>query len=44
MRGLSDISGGAEWTAALPATGALLLFSLVFGTLAWFLLRRKLAG
>jgi ABC-2 type transport system permease protein len=42
MRGLSDISGGAEWTAALPAAGALLLFALVFGSVAWVLLRRKL--
>jgi ABC-2 type transport system permease protein len=43
MRGLADISGGAEWTAALPAAGALLLFSLVFGSVAWVLLRRRLA-
>ncbi|HWL49759.1 MAG TPA: ABC transporter permease [Acidimicrobiia bacterium] len=42
MRGLSDISGGAEWTEALPAVGALLLFTLVFGTVAWVLLQRKL--
>ncbi len=42
MRGLADISGGAEWTAALPAAGALLLFSVVFGAVAWALLRRKL--
>jgi ABC-2 type transport system permease protein len=42
MRGLSDISGGAEWTAALPAVGALLLFTLVLGTVAWVLLQRKL--
>jgi hypothetical protein len=44
MRGLADISGGAEWTAALQAAGALLLFSLVFGTVGWVLLRRRLAG
>lgn len=44
MRGLSEISGGAEWTAALPAAGALLLFSLVFGSVAWVLLQRKLIG
>jgi ABC-2 type transport system permease protein len=43
MRGLADISGGAQWTAALPAAGALLLFSLVFGTIGWILLRRRLA-
>ena len=42
MRGLSDISGGAEWTEVLPAVGALLLFTLVFGTVAWVLLQRKL--
>jgi ABC-2 type transport system permease protein len=42
MRGLSDISGGAEWTSVLPAVGALLLFTLVFGTVAWVLLQRKL--
>jgi ABC-2 type transport system permease protein len=42
MRGLSDISGGAEWTEALPAVGALLLFTLVFGTVAWVLLQRRL--
>ncbi|MGH8871920.1 MAG: ABC transporter permease [Acidimicrobiia bacterium] len=43
MRGLSDISGGADWTAALPAVGALLLFSIVFGTVAWVLMQRRLA-
>lgn len=43
MRGLSDISGGADWTAALPAAGALLLFSVVFGSVAWVLLQRRLA-
>ena len=42
MRGLADISGGAEWTAALPAAGALLLFSVVLGAVAWALLQRKL--
>jgi ABC-2 type transport system permease protein len=42
MRGLADLSGGAEWTAALPAAGALLLFALVFGAVAWFMLQRKL--
>lgn len=44
MRGLSELSGGAEWTAAIPAAGALLLFSIVFGSVAWVLLQRKLAG
>jgi ABC-2 type transport system permease protein len=41
MRGLGDLAGGAEWTAALPAVGALLLFAVVFGSISWvFLLRR----
>ncbi len=42
LRGLANISGGAEWTEVLPAVGALLLFTLVFGTVAWVLLQRKL--
>jgi ABC-2 type transport system permease protein len=42
MRGLADLTGGAEWTAALPAATALLLFALVFGAVAWMLLQRKL--
>ena len=41
MRGLADLAGGEEWTAALPAVGALLLFAVVFGSISWvFLLRR----
>lgn len=43
MRGLADLSGGASWTAALPATGAILAFALVTGGISWLLLRRKLA-
>jgi ABC-2 type transport system permease protein len=43
MGGLADISGGAEWTAALPATAALLVFALVFGAVGWTLVNRKLA-
>jgi ABC-2 type transport system permease protein len=43
MRGLSNISGGGEWTAAFPATAALLLFASAFGSLGWVLLRRRLA-
>jgi ABC-2 type transport system permease protein len=42
MRGLGDLAGGAEWTAALPATGAIMVFALVFGVSAWVLLRRRL--
>ncbi len=43
MRGLSEISGGAEWTAALPAAGALLLIALVLGLASWVLLQRRLS-
>jgi ABC-type multidrug transport system permease subunit len=44
MQGLAEISGGAEWTAALPAVGALLIFALVLGTIAWALMRRKITA
>lgn len=43
LRGLGDLAGGAEWTAVLPAVGALMVFSLVFGITAWILLRRRLS-
>jgi ABC-2 type transport system permease protein len=43
MGGLADISGGAEWTAALPSVAALFVFSLVLGSIAWVVLRRRLA-
>lgn len=43
MRGLGDLAGGAEWTAALPAAGAIMVFALVFGVAAWILLRRRLS-
>ncbi|HEY4607538.1 MAG TPA: ABC transporter permease [Acidimicrobiia bacterium] len=43
MRGLGDLAGEAEWTAALPAAGAISLFAVVFGVAAWVLLRRRLA-
>ena len=42
MQGLAEISGGAEWTAALPAVGALLIFALVLGTIGWALMRRRI--
>jgi len=42
MRGLGDLSGGAEWTAALPAAAAIMAFALVFGVAAWILLKRRL--
>jgi ABC-2 type transport system permease protein len=44
MQGLAEISGGAEWTAALPAVGALLIFALVLGTIGWALMRRKITA
>lgn len=43
LRGLADISDGASWTEALPATGAMLLFALVAGGIGWILMRRRLA-
>jgi len=43
IRGLSEISGGGEWTAALPSAGALLAIALVLGLVAWFLLQRRLS-
>ena len=43
MRGLSEISGGAEWTAALPSAGALLVMALILGSVAWFMLQRRLS-
>ena len=44
MRGLGDLADGAEWTAAIPATGALLVFALVSGLIAVALLRRRYRG
>ncbi len=43
LRGLAELSDGAPWTAALPAVLSILLFAVVTGTLAYFLLRRRLA-
>lgn len=43
MRGLGDLAGGAEWTAALPAAGAIMVFAVVFGLAAWILLGRRLS-
>ncbi len=42
MRGLSDISGGAPWTEAIPAAAVLSAFTLVYGLGAWLLLKRRL--
>ncbi len=43
MRGLADLADGAPWTAALPATGAILTFASVTGAIGWVLIRRRLA-
>jgi len=43
MRGLADLSSGSPWTAALPAVGAILVFAVVTGTIAFVFLRRRLA-
>jgi len=42
MRGLADLADGAPWTAALPATGAILIFAVVTGAVSWVLLMRRL--
>jgi ABC-2 type transport system permease protein len=42
MRGLADLSSGAPWTSALPATGAIMVFAVVTSLLAVVLLRRRL--
>lgn len=42
MDGLAALSGGASWTAALPATGAILLFAAVTLAISWILVRRSL--
>lgn len=42
LRGLASISGGAEWTAALPSVAALLIFGVVTGSIAWVALRRRI--
>lgn len=43
LRGLGDLAGGAQWTSALPAAGAMAVFALITGSLGWVLLRRRLA-
>ena len=44
LQGLGDLANGAHWTAALPAVLAMTVFALVFGILAWVLLRRRMRG
>lgn len=41
LRGLGDLASDGHWTNALPAAGAILLFALVTGSIAWLELRRK---
>jgi ABC-2 type transport system permease protein len=43
LRGLAELSDGAPWTAVLPSVLSILLFAVVTGTLAYVLLRRRLA-
>lgn len=43
MRGLGDLAGGAPWTNALPAVGAMLVFAVVAGSISWVLVNRRLA-
>lgn len=43
MLGLAELGSDASWMAALPATGAILIFAAVTGLLAYVLLRRRLA-
>jgi ABC-2 type transport system permease protein len=42
MRGLAELSSEAPWTAALPAIGAIMVFAIVTGLLAFLLLRQRL--
>ncbi len=41
LRGLTDLTAEAPWTAALPAAGAILMFAIVAGVIASLLLRRR---
>lgn len=43
MRGLADLAGGAAWSEALPAAGAVMIFALVTGGVAWVVMRRRWA-
>ncbi len=42
MRGLGELSGAPAWTAALPSAGVLAGFALVFGSIGWWAMRRRL--
>lgn len=41
LRGLGDLGSGAPWTNALPSAGAIMVFAVVTGLVAWVALRRK---
>lgn len=41
MRGLGDLSSGAPWTNALPSAGAIAVFAVLTGGVAWVALRRR---
>lgn len=41
MEGLANLADGAPWTAALPAAGAIMVFAVVTGAIAWVFLRRR---
>ncbi len=43
LRGLGDLAGGAAWTEAVAAAGAMMVFAVVTGVVGWFMLRRRLA-
>lgn len=43
MLGLAELSSDAPWSEALPAVGAIMVFAVVTGSAAYFLLRRRLA-
>lgn len=43
MRGLGDLAGDAPWTNAIPASGALLFFAVITGSISWVLVNRRLA-
>jgi ABC-2 type transport system permease protein len=43
LRGLTELTADSPWTAALPAAGAIMVFALVTGGLAWIMLRKRWA-
>lgn len=43
LRGLGDLAGGASWTAALPSAGAMLLYAAICSSVAYAVMRRRVA-